>query len=73
LHERTSREEEGTLILTVGSTGATGLGSFTLETDSPYEAEVLRFDGGELIGIDYITLSGVGGSFTIERSLVDRE
>jgi Icc-related predicted phosphoesterase len=73
LHERTSREEEGTLILTVGSTGATGLGSFTLETDSPYEAEVLRFDGGELIGIDYVTLSGVGGSFTIERSLIDRE
>lgn len=72
LHERTSREEDGTLVLAVGSTGATGLGSFTLDTDSPYEAEVLRFVDGDLVGIDYVTLSGVAGEFTIDRSLIDQ-
>ena len=29
IHERSEHEEEGTRLLTVGSTGATGLGSFT--------------------------------------------
>jgi Icc-related predicted phosphoesterase len=71
LHERTRREAEGTLVLTVGSTGATGLGSFTVETDIPYEAEVLRFVDGDLIGIDYVTLSGTDGEFTIDRSLIE--
>ena len=73
VHERTERDEDGTLVLTVGSTGATGLGSFTVETDTPYEAEVLRFVDGELIGVDYVTLSGTNGEFTIDRSLVDQE
>ena len=71
LHERSRREEDGTLVLTVGSTGATGLGSFTVDTDTPYEAEVLRFVDGDLIGIDYVTLSGVEGEFTIDRSLIE--
>lgn len=71
LHERSQREEDGTLVLTVGSTGATGLGSFTVDTDTPYEAEVLRFVDGDLIGIDYVTLSGVEGEFTIDRSLIE--
>jgi Icc-related predicted phosphoesterase len=71
VHERTEREEDETLVLTVGSTGATGLGSFTVDTDAPYEAEVLRFVDGELVGIDYVTLSGTRGEFTIDRSLVD--
>jgi hypothetical protein len=58
-------------VLTVGSTGATGLGSFTVDTDTPYEAEVLRFVDGDLVGIDYVTLSGTEGEFTIDRSLVE--
>jgi predicted phosphodiesterase len=68
-HRRSSREDDGTLLLTVGSTGATGVGSFTVEQDHPYEAEVLRFVDGELIGVDYLTLSGVQGEFTIDRTL----
>lgn len=71
LHERSASEEDGTLVLVVGSTGATGLGSFTVETDTPYEAEVLRFVAGELVGVDYLTLSGTEGEFTIERTLVE--
>jgi predicted phosphodiesterase len=67
VHERTEREEDGTVLLTVGSTGATGLGSFTIDTQRPYEAQVLHLRGGELVARDYVTLQGVGGNFTVER------
>jgi hypothetical protein len=71
IHERTSSIERGTRVLTVGSTGATGLEEFTVETTRPYEAEVLRFRDGELIAIDYLTVEGIGGDFTLERRLVE--
>lgn len=68
-HARSSRSEGGTTFLTVGSTGATGLGSFLVETALPYEAEILRFDGRRLVAVDYVTLQGVAGDFTIERQI----
>lgn len=71
LHERTEDRREGTLLLTVGSIGATGLGSFTVETSEPYEAQVLRFRDGELVAIDYLTVEGIGGDFILERRLVE--
>ncbi len=71
LHERTDVERDGTRLLTVGSTGATGLGSFTVETSEPYEAQVLRFRDGRLVAVDYLTVDGIGGDFTLERRLVD--
>jgi hypothetical protein len=55
--------------LTVGSTGATGLGSFTVEADSRYEAELLRFRQGRLVALDYISMDGVSGAFTIDRTV----
>ncbi len=67
VHRRTSKEEDGTLVLTVGSTGATGLGSFTVDTGRPYEAEVLTFDDGRLASLDYISMEGLGGNFTVDR------
>jgi Icc-related predicted phosphoesterase len=70
-HQRSVDTVGDTTFLTVGSTGATGLGSFTVETAAPYEAQVLRFHGGRLVAYDYVTLRGIGGSFTIERRLVD--
>ena len=70
-HRRSDREDEGTLLLTVGSTGSTGLGTFTVEDDESYEAQVLRFVDGRLIGLDYLTLRGVAGEFTIDRILYD--
>jgi Icc-related predicted phosphoesterase len=70
LHETTYTErDDGTLALTVGSTGATGLGSFTVDTELPYEAEVLHFSSGRLVGIDAISLR-TSGDFEIERRLI---
>jgi Icc-related predicted phosphoesterase len=71
LHESTEDTVDGTLVLTVGSTGATGLEEYTVETRRPYEAQVLRFRDGRLIAIDYLTVQGIGGDFTLERRLVD--
>ena len=70
-HERSERVEDGTRLLTVGSTGATGLGAFTVDTDHAYEAQVLRFDGTDLVAVDYLTVSGIGGDFVLERRLVE--
>jgi predicted phosphodiesterase len=70
LHQNTAARRKGTLILSVGSTGATGLGSFTIDTDSPYEAELLHFIGRDLIAVDRIDLHGVGGAFRVERQIV---
>lgn len=71
LHRRGENVDKGTRILTVGSTGATGLGSFTRSDDRPYEAEVLRFIDGKLIGLDYVTVHGVSGNFTVDRVVYD--
>lgn len=73
VHERTEREDRGTWLLTVGSTGATGLGAFTVETGRPYEAEVLRFRERELVAVDYLAVSGINGDFTLERRLIDHD
>lgn len=70
-HERAMAEEDDTLFLTVGSTGATGLGSFTADSDLAYEAQILHFRGRTLVGIDYISLPGFNGSFTVEHTVID--
>ncbi len=70
LHKNTAARKDGTLVLTVGSTGATGLGSFTVDTGSPYEAELLHFVGRTLVAVDRIDLHGVGGAFRVERQIV---
>jgi predicted phosphodiesterase len=69
VHRRSERFEDGTRLLTVGSTGATGLGSFTVTEDRPYEAQILHFTGGRLTGLDYLSLSGLNGAFTFDRVL----
>jgi len=70
-HRRSAKVVDGTLLLTVGSTGATGLGSFTTETDLAYEAQVLHFRGRRLVAIDYISLKGLGGGFTVDHVVLD--
>lgn len=70
LHRRGNRVNGGTRVLTVGSTGATGLGSFTVEGGRAYEAEVLTFAGGRLTAVDYVSLKGIGGSFRVDRVVV---
>lgn len=70
LHKRGNRLAGGTRVLTVGSTGATGLGSFAVEGGRAYEAEVLSFAGGRLTSVDYVSLKGIGGSFIIDRVVI---
>jgi hypothetical protein len=67
--ERSSQERDGTLMLTVGSTGATGLGSFTEDKDRPYEAEVLHLRNGKLVALDYVTMTGFDGDFSLQRTV----
>jgi predicted phosphodiesterase len=72
LHKNTAARKDGTLVLTVGSTGASGLGSFTVDTGAPYQAELLHFVGNHLVAVDRIDLHGVGGAFRVERRVVPR-
>ena len=69
-HERAFEERDGTVILTLGSTGATGLGSFIVDSERPYEAEVIYFREGLPVALDYISLSGLGGDFQVERRTI---
>jgi predicted phosphodiesterase len=69
-HKNGAVRKDGTLVLTVGSTGATGLGSFTVDTGSPYQAELLHFVGRDLVAVDRIDLQGIGGAFRVERQIV---
>jgi len=73
LHRRTSETRDGTLTLTVGSTGSTGLGTFTVESEQAYEAEVLHFRDGRLDVVDYVTVRGISGEFSVERRVIRPE
>lgn len=66
-HERGEILETGTLQLTVGSTGATGLKHLTLEAGRGYEAQILYFEGDHLSAVDYISLTNVAGDFELSR------
>lgn len=61
-------EVDGTRFLVVGSTGATGIKSLTVEADLLYEAEILYFRADRLVAVDYVTLKGLGEDFTLERN-----
>jgi predicted phosphodiesterase len=73
VHRRTSESQDGTRILTVGSTGSTGLGAFTVDSEQAYEAEVLHFRDGRLDVVDYVTVRGVSGEFLVERQVIQPE
>jgi predicted phosphodiesterase len=67
IHKRSEDVIGGTRLLTVGSTGATGLGSFTRDDGRPYEAQILHFVHGHLTALDYVTVKGPSGAFTVDR------
>ncbi len=69
-HERRVEERDGTIALTVGSSGATGIGSLLVESALPYEAQVLYLTPGTLI-VDYVSLSGIGNRFDVQRRVFD--
>lgn len=70
MHSRAFEQEGETTILTVGSTGATGLKSFTVEGDLPYEAEIIYFEGDDPVAVDYVTVSSLGSEFQVERMVI---
>jgi hypothetical protein len=72
-HRRRFKEVDGTLDLTVGSTGATGLESFTVEAEMDYEAEVLYFRSRRLVAVDYVRFRGLGSDFEVERKTVEAQ
>jgi Icc-related predicted phosphoesterase len=70
-HERGLEVIDGTLVLTVGTTGATGLKSLTLETDKNYEAQVIYFREDRAVAVDYITFRGISNDFQVERTTLE--
>lgn len=72
VHRRSWKKVDDTLVLTVGTTGATGLGALTVDTNLAYEAAVLYFDGPDLVAVDNVALRGTSGDFRIDRRLVTR-
>ena len=70
-HERGVEEIDGTLLLRVGTTGATGLKSLTLETDKDYEAQVIYLRDAVPVAVDYVTFRGVSNDFQVERTTLD--
>jgi predicted MPP superfamily phosphohydrolase len=72
-HRRAERTVRGTLELQVGSTGATGLGSFLVQSDLPYEAEMLYFRDRRAVAVDYIRFRTLGGDFEIQRQTLGEQ
>lgn len=70
-HARSFEQQGATTSLTVGSTGATGLKSFTVEADRPYDAEVIYFEGDDPVAVDYITVGAFGSEFQLERKVIE--
>jgi Icc-related predicted phosphoesterase len=66
-HEQGESLVEGTLVLTVGSTGATGLKSLTIEAGRQYEAQILYIQANELVSVDYVSFQDIGGDFQLTR------
>jgi predicted phosphodiesterase len=72
-HKRTQRTRNGTLQLEVGSTGATGLGSFLVESDLAYEAQIVYFRDRRPVAVDYIRFRTLGTDFEIDRRTLEVE
>lgn len=66
-HQRAQEEIDDTWRLAVGSTGANGLESFTVDTGQPFEAQILRFSGRCLRYRDHLQVRGIGGDVQVER------
>ena len=70
-HRSIEEIDRGTRLLAVGSTGASGLKTFTQEVDLDYEAQVLYFSGTTAVAVDYVRFSGLGGNFEVSRRVLD--
>lgn len=72
-HRQRNETEGGTRLLEVGSTGATGLGSFLVQGDRDYEAQIVYFRDTRAVALDYIRLRGFGADFTVQRQTLEEE
>jgi predicted phosphodiesterase len=70
-HRQILEEHDGTYLLAVGTSGAAGLKSFTVDADQNYEAEILYLRDGAIAAIDYVRFTGLGSDFVIERKTLD--
>lgn len=70
LHRRVLTTERSTVFVGVGSTGAGGVGAYLTKGTPAYEAEVLRFSGGQLVAVDYLRLDGSDGDFRADRRIL---
>ncbi len=70
-HKPSEEVGAGTRSLVVGTTGASGLKSFTFESDITYDAEIIYFREGTAIAVDYVSFEGLGNDFVIERRTLD--
>jgi Icc-related predicted phosphoesterase len=70
-HRQASRRSGDTLVLEVGSSGATGLGSFLADIDLAYEAQIVYFRNGRATAYDYVRLHGLGSDFQIQRRTLE--
>jgi hypothetical protein len=70
MHRSQLGARNGTLVWMVGSTGATGLGSLLVDSDTPASAALLRFRDGELISIDDLEVVGTAGDLQIRRRVI---
>ena len=66
-HRRIVEEHEGTRLLAVGTMGAAGLQSFTVDTTQSYEAQIVYLRAGTAVAVDYVRFTGLGSDFVIER------
>jgi predicted phosphodiesterase len=75
-HQASTRVEDGTLFLRVGSSGGAGANVFTREGGVPLSAEVLYFARAEphtLVAYDLIEQSPETGSLTVKRHVIEEE
>lgn len=70
-HDRGLEQIDGSWLLRVGTTGATGLKSLALETDKNYGAQVIYVREGRPVAVDYVTFRGVSNDFQVERTTLD--
>lgn len=73
-HKSSLLEQEGTVIINAGSTGAEGLRGLQKSENSPYTAVLLYFNKSEagytLNHLDYLEFSAAGSGFSLDRKAV---
>ncbi|NLZ51781.1 MAG: metallophosphoesterase, partial [Thermoanaerobacteraceae bacterium] len=79
VHKASLKEENGTLIINAGTTGAAGIRGIQSKKDVPYSAILLYFKSDEtlkkpqLFAADIIKIYNLKAGFQVERIFLDQE